>query len=62
MNITDKKKVMATYRFPNNNVATFGHDGEQIPRLQGVYSEKLHRKILRSTDERTVFNGFPSLN
>lgn len=42
-------------------VATVGFDGEQIPELQGEYSRKLHIKIWEHSDDRTEWNGFPSL-
>lgn len=53
-----KKKVMAAYKFPNGNVASFGYDGKQIPELQGVYSKELHEKIKQRSDSNTQWNGF----
>lgn len=50
--------VMATYRFPNGNVATFGYDSQQIPELQGVYTTELHNKIKQHSDDKTSWNGF----
>ena len=50
--------VMATYKFPNGNVATFGYDDQQIPELQGVYNKELHEKIKQHSDNRTSWNGF----
>ncbi len=57
-NIEQVSKVKATYRFPNNMVATFGHDDQQIPELQGKYSKELADNIRARSDDRTVFNGF----
>lgn len=64
----DKKKteetnkiVMATYKFPNNNVATFGYDGKQIPELQGVYTPQLHDKIKQRSNDKTKWNGFNNI-
>lgn len=50
--------VMATYSFPNGMIATFGHDGEQIPELQGRYSLELIDKIKVRSNKNTSFNGF----
>ena len=50
--------VMATYKFPNGMVATFGYDDQQIPELQGVYSTELYEKIKQHSDSRTSWNGF----
>ena len=57
-NVSNSSLVMATYRFPNGNVATFGHDDQQIPELQGVYSDELKNKIKQRSDSRTSWNGF----
>ena len=54
----DKKKVQATYKFPNGMVATVGWDDQQIPELQGTYSKKLEEKIMARSDKRTRWNGF----
>ena len=56
--VTSGNKVMATYRFPNGNVATFGYNGKQIPMLQGVYSKELEDKIRQHSDQRTRWEGF----
>ena len=50
--------VMATYTFPNGMVVTFGYNDQQIPELQGVYTQELHDKIKQHSDERTSWNGF----
>ena len=55
---TDSSLVMATYRFPNGNVATFGYDDQQISELQGLYTKELHNKISLRSDEKTSWNGF----
>lgn len=52
------KLVMATYKFPNGMVVTFGYDSKQIPELQGVYSKQLHKKIELQSDSKTSWNGF----
>jgi len=57
-NVSNSSLVMATYRFPNGNVATFGYDDQQIPELQGVYSDELQNKINQRSDNRTSWNGF----
>jgi hypothetical protein len=51
-------KVMATYRFPNGNVSSFGYNDQQVPMLQGVYSKELEDKIRKHSDERTRWEGF----
>lgn len=51
------KKVMATYKFPNGHVATFGWNGEQIPELQGAYSTELLSRIADRADLRTQWHG-----
>jgi hypothetical protein len=50
--------VMATYKFPNNHVITFGYDNNQIPELQGVYTPELYDKIKECSDDKTSWNGF----
>lgn len=57
-NVSSNSLVKATYRFPNGNIATFGYDEQQIPELQGVYSEELIDKIKLRSDNRTLWNGF----
>lgn len=52
-----KDLVKATYRFPNDMIATVGYDDKQIPELQGVYTIELHEKIKQRSDERTAWNG-----
>jgi len=52
-------KISAVYVFPNKNVCVFNEMGEQIPRLQGVYSKKLHAKILKESDEGTEWHMKP---
>jgi len=56
--IKGKRKVKSAYRFPNGMVAVFGYDDEQIPELQGEYTDKLYQKIIRRSDDTTEFNGF----
>jgi len=53
-----EEKVMVTYRFPNGNIVTFGHDDQQISELQGVYSKELVDKIKARSDDRTEWKGF----
>ena len=50
--------VMAVYLFPNRMIATFGYDNQQIPKLQGEYSQDLHEKIKRFSDGNTKWDGF----
>ena len=54
-------KVMTAYYFPNGSVATYGTDDEQIPELQGRYTELLHQSILDRSDDKTELKGFPQL-
>lgn len=56
-----KKKASRVYRFPNGMVATFDQDGNQIPELQGRYSEELMRKIKANSNDATCLYGFPLL-
>lgn len=56
--IDNNRKVMATYRFPNGNVATFDYNGKQVQFLQGVYSKELEEKIRKYSDEKTKWEGF----
>jgi len=56
--IKKEKLVMATYRFPNGNVATFGYDDQQIVELQGRFTSELKEKIKERSDHRTQWNGF----
>lgn len=56
--IKNGSKVMAAYRFPNGNVATFGYNDQQVPMLQGTYSKELEDKIRLHSDENTRFIGF----
>lgn len=56
--VSGSSKVMATYRFPNGNVATFGYNDQQVPMLQGVYSKELEEKIRQHSDERTRWGSF----
>ena len=55
------QKVMAAYRFPNGNVATYDWNGRQIPELQGVYSEELCQKILARSDNRSRLEGITGI-
>lgn len=50
--------VKSCYRFPNNMVVTFDHNGKQIPELQGEFSMMLYVEIQLRSDSRTEFNGF----
>ena len=52
---------MKAFYFPNGMVATYGLDDKQIPNLQGVYSEKLHKEIISRSDSKTELEGFPTL-
>jgi hypothetical protein len=54
-------RVKSTFKFPNGNVATCDENGEQIPKLQGVYTQLLHAKISALSDENTQWNGFKPL-
>ena len=57
------KVVMATYLFPNRNIATFGYDDKQIPELQGVSSKELHEKSNRKCPKcKSRFGVFLSRN
>lgn len=56
--MSNEIKVMATYLFPNKMVATLDHNNNQIPELQGVYSQKLEDEIKKHSDSNTVWNGF----
>lgn len=49
---------MASYRFPNNQVCTFGWDNEQLPEFQGTYSLELEKKIRDNSDGYTKLEGF----
>lgn len=51
-------KVMATYKFPNGNVVTFGYNGQQVPMLQGIYSIELEEKIKQYSNNKTKWEGF----
>ena len=51
-------KVRTAYKFPNNMVAVFNAEGEQMPEFQRRYSTELHRAISDASDEDTVLHGF----
>ena len=53
-----KKDVYATYLFPNNMVVTFDFNDNQIPELQGKYSEKLKEAIKTRCSDRTKNKWF----
>jgi hypothetical protein len=57
----NKYKIIAVYKFPNNQVATIGYDGEQIPQLQGTYSKELHQEISNHSNDKTKWNGLTPL-
>lgn len=50
--------VRSTYRWANGMVMTFGWDGEQIPELQGPYSDELAAAIRRRSCSVTEWVGF----
>lgn len=51
-------KVRNVYKFPNDMVAVFNVQEEQMPELQGRYSTELHQAILDASDVDTVLHGF----
>jgi len=58
MKVPDGTLVKAAYQFENNMVLTFGYDEQQIPSLQGAFSEHLEEKIKKYSDEETSWSGF----
>lgn len=50
--------VRISYRWANGMVMTFGHDGEQIPDLQGPWSDELEQAI-RARAPHAELVGFP---
>lgn len=56
----DVERVGATFLFPNGMVCTTDNNGHQIPDLQGKYSDELHNNILKHSDSKTEWNGFPN--
>ena len=54
---TTQGDVKSVFLFPNNMLAVCGHDGKQIPELQGEFSLDLMRAIKARSDHRTEWNG-----
>lgn len=55
-----ERTVKVGYRWSNNMVMVFDHDGEQIPELQGPYTEALAAAVeARSLPGRTQLFGWP---
>lgn len=52
------RDVSSAYRWANDMVMVFGLDGEQIPELQGAYSDDLHGRIQQRSTSRTTWVGF----
>jgi len=50
--------VRTVFVFPNGNVAVCDEHGQQIPELQGRFTE-VYKEILRRKDDNTVFHGWP---
>ena len=53
-----KKRVYASYLFPNGNLGTFDFEGKQIPELQGTYSIETHKRILLEAMDTSNLYGF----
>lgn len=51
-------KAKYVYKFDNGMLMVFDEHGQQIPSLQGSYSEELMEKIKNNSDEGTEFSGF----
>lgn len=51
-------KVKSTFLFDNGMIITFDKYENQIPELQGEYSEELHKKITERSEPTTVWTGF----
>lgn len=53
------KPIQSIFKFPNDMVAVIDIDGEQVPHLQGEYSDKLHRAltILTADTPNVQWNG-----
>ena len=49
--------VANVYLWANGMLMVFGHDGEQIPDLQGRDNPERRQAILARSDHRTKFNG-----
>lgn len=59
MNLKSKiLKISYCYLFPNGMIVTFDEKLEQVPSLQGRFSEELYRKIKEHADVNTKWAGF----
>lgn len=46
--------------FPNGNVAVCDQHGQQMPELQGPWSEELEKRIRAAAHPHAVFHGRPT--
>ena len=53
-------KIREVFVFVNGNVAAIGDDGQQIPELQGRFSDVVAR-LLPLCDDQTLFWGWPDI-
>tara|TARA_R110000772_G_scaffold11991_4_gene37104 strand:+ start:2816 stop:3067 length:252 start_codon:yes stop_codon:yes gene_type:complete len=54
-------KIHSIYKFPNGNIAVFDSSLKQVPKLQGTFTEELHRQLTKLADEETDWNGLQPL-
>ncbi len=50
--------VLVTYKLPNKMVVTFDENKNQVPGLQGLFTQGLYEKIKKYSNSKTIWNGF----